>query len=569
MKEYTELLNIKYNNKLFKVLSYKNHKKDFLEIKDNNYYYPELVDLVNLNLIFNIDSEVLYKIDKKDILKGTLAFIAVSNLTILGLTAFDKINYTLNKDKIIETKIEFYNTNGYADEVIYIDNNKDLEKYGLTQASFKDVRETLNNNETINEEYKQYILDFLASLEERLPKIDLSIFNHNLKTLTVTEIENDNWPNNTTGEYDNIRNTILMKTEYHSETEKKMVIYHELGHVLNNTIITLAEENNDYSKNIKVVRVIRSFANKNEKFGLFGVEGFNAVLTDYLISRDWEHFFEYENYKFDSYNEIAVNCFELMKLMDYSFYDYLDGNVNSFIKELSLYNLNNYDENKVVDILDTILAVYRDDNRRLKVENLATAYLLKEEIVKARLKKEFSMGTNEIDILNQTYKLFPYNPDKIYEEISAGYETNICYKRLTVKEKGNDTDGADLIVDSLTETGFGRITLYNDNNNHKEENINIRDVYIYEVGDSYKFCFYKYIDGIKHLYDFETNNEIEEDMFIYSIEAFLQINFDLPTYDENMNSHIIHDFSINTNLINNPYLYEDLEHSYKGKPKTR
>ena len=566
MKELNELLNIKYNSKIFTVFSNKKHRKEFFELKDNNYYYPDLEDLVNLNIIFNTDSEILYKIDKEDILRGALTTVVVANLVIFGLGAINELNYVLNKEKIVESRVEFYNSKGYADDIIYIDKNKYLEEYGVTKASFSDVRETLNQNEHLTLKQKSYINEFLERLEERLPNVDLSVFNYNLKTLIIEEIDNDIWNYSSDGQYDNINNTISIKKEYHSESETYEVIFHELGHVLNNTMITVTEENKDYPVNTKIVRVIRSFANKNEKFGSFGVEGFNTVLTDYLLTREWENYFNYENNKYDAYNEIAVNCFELMKLMDYTFYDYLDGNVNSFMEELSAYTINNYDVNKIVDLLDTINYIYRETDKKIEVVDLANAFLLKEELIKARLKKEFLLGVNELDILKKTYQVFPYSSYETFKEITSGYKTNINYKRLVVKARNDNTAGADILVDNYDDIEYGNITIYDDNG-RIEKNIFIKDVYIYETEDSYKFCYYKDVEGTKYLHDFETNELMDDNMFMFSVEAFLHSNLDIPTIDSNTCSRLIHEFDINTNIINNPYVFSDLEYSFKGKPK--
>lgn len=285
METFKVISKIKYNDQSFYVLINKSLELYFLkELEDGKVLYPTIDEFKALTEIFR-KKQVLtflkhgkdYKIDPKVISKkGRLIAIGMALALIGGgvyladdaiiknqeiqeqieeyqgeLDELEKERIDLIKAKT-GTKVEFLN--GYEREDIYKvdstiipDSNEKLtfcsdfkefsKEAGVPEnPSYEDIIEVLNQNNGVDEKYKDWILEGIGNLEKKLPNANLSVLYYNLKRLTLQE---------TTLEKLKEESDISLVGEYNQETGKasfvkqkdddstKFIIYHEvLGHGL-------------------------------------------------------------------------------------------------------------------------------------------------------------------------------------------------------------------------------------------------------------------------------------------------------------------------------------------------
>ena len=77
-------------------------------------------------------------------------------------------------------------------EMIYVCDNEEVREYlDYDSVSFDEVKNALYENEKINDFYKEQISIFIATLEEKVPNIDLTCFYENLKKLNMVELSKE------------------------------------------------------------------------------------------------------------------------------------------------------------------------------------------------------------------------------------------------------------------------------------------------------------------------------------------------------------------------------------------
>ena len=361
MKNYIKLAKIKYNNKRFVVFSDNNHKKTFIEVKvkDNKevYYYPLLEDVINLNLVFNHGDKLYskkYKFDEKVYAKRKKLrpIINFSLGVIIGISA--TLTYKLTKEK--------YPFFGYkAENKIIVTDNAQLDDLNLEEVTFEDVRQTLNENKNIGLKYKNYILEYLEALEERLPNVDLRIFNKNLKNLYFKVIPIDEWDEPTVaGAYYIADNYIKIKSEYKTEYREKFVIFHELTHVTNSGIYEKEKIDNEYY----VIK--KTYQDLENEYGYGTMEAMTEIITDYLISSNYTMYFTVESHNYDSYKVPANTIFQILKLVDdYTLYDYFNSDIYKFEEVISKYNIE-----EVLPLLDIEVSDEKAGDLEIEESNL-------------------------------------------------------------------------------------------------------------------------------------------------------------------------------------------------------
>ena len=330
---YTRIFRINFNNKQFDIFSDGEHKKVFLEVKDNKYYYPLLEDNVRLSLIYNgNDYNKLYN-DKFNIDGTKIKKIAIN--TVNFLVALTSITSTYLLVRVTNLGGARYT------EDLYINCNAILEDYGYQDVNFNDVRNTLKTKDNFPEKYYNYIEEYISLLERKLPEVDLRVFNKNLETLKLFIEPVEYVDDIRTAYYDLDKNSIFMP-ELNENT--KEIFFHELTHLLNSSQRHIVDENSN---------ITRAFFTKGYGIGIN--EGSTEVITNYLLDEETDNFDDYlnkDNVYFNAYEDfIAPSCFDLFKLIkdDYTVYDYLNGNIEDYKKVLENYGLED-----VVDALDTV-----------------------------------------------------------------------------------------------------------------------------------------------------------------------------------------------------------------------
>ena len=116
----------------------------------------------------------------------------------------------------------------YMDEVL-----KSSGKY-----TFDDLRKAVSKNESL-EEYADYFYDFIDGLEKEYPDLSLTIFYYNLSHTTLHAVDDETMDfvkgDGTLGTFNAKDLEFYINTDAQSEgTDFDYVIYHEIGHMVNN-----------------------------------------------------------------------------------------------------------------------------------------------------------------------------------------------------------------------------------------------------------------------------------------------------------------------------------------------
>lgn len=356
--------------------------------------------------------------------KGTVIFISATVIAN-SISAFVICK---SVPKFIEEKKEVKKT---EDQSNYIKSNtvdyKTICTFVDTQES---VYEIIESNKNLTN-YRNYIYKFVNTLLGNNINIDLTIFKYNLKDLKIIEYEEDEYENlygnSSAAIYNPIYNEIAIKKCDNIEK----YIYHEFGHLLNNTYIE--EYNLSYS-----------FYNKSQDYlGKSLHEGF----TNLFISEQFECNYS-GAYRFEqNYIKILYELLGEQKVKEI----FLEGNVNDLINELdSLYSselgfeniISSMDLNCLYDEAYNKELAKKDNwnNKDKKIEYLDKAYELKKSINRQLVSCEKQNIINKLTTLNEN----GFDTNDFYLTLEECYRSykNFCY--LYYMNNGSD-DLNDLI----------------------------------------------------------------------------------------------------------------------------
>lgn len=527
MGTYIKLVRIRYNNKLFDVYSDKNHRRAFLEVKIENgvqvNYYPQFSDYIYLNGIYNKRFDGIlyskkYNFVEKVLLKNGMA-IGISGLVaayaIVGC-AFIK---DLHKYETIDTPISYEQTAGNFDDDYFTQINSldEFDELGIEQVQFADVRETLRNNQNIVDADKEIINEFIDALEERLPDVDLRTFNMNLKTLKIDRCQNIN---DMTGGYYNVNNntlTLLDSDNYGGFKSEKLVFFHELCHTLNNTIYEYVDSDGIINS------VFKGFQLEKNCYGDAFDESINTVLTDYLMTKDWENYFDQPSHFYISYQTPAKIAYQILKNLDnYSFYDYLDGNVLSFEKAVND-RFDNMDD--IIDALDSYVQSSRE-NEYVDVESL--------DSIEDDIFRKIVLGLCNGNVSD-------YNIYDIVKNIDLcdGRKYDICEDLLT-EYNGKWLVKVDGVSEAYNNPSYDKINFYKDNELVLSDYSREIDICCTEDG-SIHFGHKVYFDDTHYKWvDVITNEDIKPSQRIDCHDTINEV-FNLPE---------AHNIGIDIDLLN-------------------
>lgn len=548
MQEYTKLFRIRYRNKLFDIFCDSHHKKYFLEVKIQDgkeyFYYPELHDYVGLNMIYNTSDGNLYSKKYTFPNLSTVVTVAgISTFLLIGLNIptienFINNHYSLQQeyqenqdDQVLasDTKSHYPKFTRIGD-TIYLYHNDALDDFNFPMISFNEVRNTLQNNSSIPDKYRSYITQFIDCLEERLPDIDLRIFNYNLKALEFKVISNSDWKrSNIDGYYDIDDNQIFVKEAYKDSSREKEVIFHELGHTLNNAYMEYTDP-----KNSKLYHIIKHFETTNDYGNSFS-EGMNSILTSYLLSNSWQTYFQESARHFNSYNDVASLEYQILLLDDsYNLYDYLNGNVDYLEKYLKPLDLL-----ETVDILDTFLK----SDGEITMEDKDSFCELEQKIIGQRIIQECELGKSDLEIYksfqglyltyNNFYSICSQQLDQIHPDWT------IRMREASEKDKTTFIENKDGDLEELTyKTLAPEIHIYS--SDQLLCNTSLNQILIYSTFDdeenTYHFGRIDYDNDV--LYDIISNQQVDREELkkVAQLSALLR---QFARYDIDLNISIL------------------------------
>ena len=285
MEFYKVVAKIKYKENVFYVMINRACQKYFMkELADGSVIYPTLQEFKELYEIFNQKQALAafkigrdYQINPKLIAKGKkfaavgLA-VAVIGASVPGLV--DRFRLPKNvierqSEEEKETLEDFYrkagydfrSLAGYEDERMYrlheyviskeelrVIECQDFDEFARlmeiqSKPTYSEVWNTLLNNNEIDEKYKMWLLEGMENLEKKLPNMDLTVLNYNLKRLklkaaTDEEINRNKNLGERVGRFD-----AETGAAYFVDTEddmfNKFVVLHEvLGHGISEAVVT-------------------------------------------------------------------------------------------------------------------------------------------------------------------------------------------------------------------------------------------------------------------------------------------------------------------------------------------
>lgn len=246
MEEFKVLLEIKYKENKYKILVNQNHQKYFIKVLENKeLVYPTLEEFKELYNIFGCNQirekhfaiksckhGKKIKIEPKIIFKNTLISLAMA-LTIIGGTKIlttdstqislpakedisnsqsEEINVEENNIEEIQemfeqigAKIEQVSDNLFVvksienEETIYCHSANEFSQYlDVQNPTFDDVKQVLECNANIKDEYKAIMRNGINILQEKMPDVNLSALYYNISRMKIYEKEPEQIRNETT-----------------------------------------------------------------------------------------------------------------------------------------------------------------------------------------------------------------------------------------------------------------------------------------------------------------------------------------------------------------------------------
>lgn len=234
-----KLFNIHYNKKVFTIFLCENGRKTFLELSNGKYNYPLLNDFLNLNKIYNekdyttmysnnINSPLLYPKKYKfreavvNITRGISAVLVV-------LTTFEATSFLL-KGKTYEVEInnnELQIKTKYSNNIYFDDSQKLDKNLGKESIPLDEVINAINNNDNLEEKYKECAIKLAKYINMKYPLTDNRIFYDNIKNMRIKKLPDNIIYKHIVGIYEVDYNIIKIKEKWNSNEE---VILHELAH---------------------------------------------------------------------------------------------------------------------------------------------------------------------------------------------------------------------------------------------------------------------------------------------------------------------------------------------------
>ena len=538
-ESYIKLIRIRYHQKIFDIFGDKNHQKTFLEVRIENgkevYYYPILKDYIGLNNIYNKPFNGVLNSKKYSFQSKVMIATYMMGISLIigqGLT-INNLNYELQRipvtyeplqesnsisveektqqPEIEQLKIEEEKDSFSLEDIdpsmycqdeskIMVYDNEVLTALGVPEVSFEEAHLTLDNNTKISPEHKKYMHQFLNVLEKKMPEVDLRILNSNWKDLEYAiDLDQEGEVNGSWSMYDK---KLHLKKEYiNSETgtfdEKRFisVLAHELVHTLNYGTLTITDPNT-----LEEITLTKFFQRTN--YGESFSEGFTTILANYLLSDDYENYFEQENPSFSSYQETTPICYQIYKGMDnYNMYDFIDKDISYFSQKVSEEGLED-----AVLVVDTYYESLEglEEGDILETEELDQ---LLEEVLEKRIEKEVEKGSSNLKILSIVDKIpsEDYNIDKwkVTREILKGREDNVLYI-LSDQEKN-----AGLTEEEQLQKGYATVRI---SRGEEKEPLNITPkmitIYLNEQNGIPEYRF-AYLTLNQEYHDVETEEVVQ------------------------------------------------------------
>lgn len=240
---FKRLFQIKFNNKYFDIFIDSYNRKTFLEVVNGKYRYSLFEDYVALNKIYNqknifvFDGERLTRHQERNIRYYFKEFVRVyiGNYALL-LTALYGVSMVtgITDSRIIKLK---FDNNKIDLEVEFIsgsivNHSSELDDIlGYKNISLEEVIDTINLNDSIPQEYKNYAIDLAKFIKNKYPQTDMRIYYENMKDMIIKVSNEANMGEHIAGTYNCYSNVTSIRDDH---TDSRQVVTHEFAHSYHN-----------------------------------------------------------------------------------------------------------------------------------------------------------------------------------------------------------------------------------------------------------------------------------------------------------------------------------------------
>lgn len=271
-------------------------------------------------------------------------------------------------------------------EYEFLDSIDELKNYFTDNVTFNMVRESLNNNLYITDEYREYTHEFINLVEQKFSNLDLTIFNENIKIFQVNEIPEAKMKQEKNREayYDIFNVIITMHDEHENIDRKKYCYFHELWHMFNN--LYLKVDNTIFYKTPTLY----------ELSGTAFDEGMNTFLTEQIM-----------NVGLPSYTK-QYDQIKILYIIygDELLYTYLDSGIEGVEMRLSedigyqdayqlIKDMNselNGELSNPISIFDTLIKLYLSGGNESRSKSVQIFDILENVIYTEKIKKDILLN---------------------------------------------------------------------------------------------------------------------------------------------------------------------------------
>lgn len=413
-----KLFNIHYNKKVFTIFLCENGRKTFLELSNGKYHYPLLNDFLNLNKIYNekdyttmysnnINSPLLYPKKYKfreavvNITRGISAVLVV-------LTTFEATSFLL-KGKTYEVEInnnELQIKTKYSNNIYFDDSQKLDKNLGKESVPLDKVINAINNNDNLNEKYKECAIKLAKFLSIKYPLTDNRIFYDNIKNMRIQKLPDNIFYKHIAGIYKD--NTIKIKEKWNSDEE---VILHELAHSYHHW----------HSKNDLVGKYRTTILGSS----------LNEAMTNKVISGITD---------VTTYRREGKILDYLLTLVNYNYYDYEQGGITKLYNMLKeKYPLTDMDY--IFNCSDAMCDTEINTGENIKIEETPEFLDAMFNLCTENIRRNNNLYVNILNFLNlidcKSYPLIAENYINKYNQVLKDMNIDITIPNDIIKDSEN------------------------------------------------------------------------------------------------------------------------------------
>ena len=415
-----KLFNIHYNNKVFTIFLCENGRKTFLELSNGKYHYPLLNDFLNLNKIYNEkDYTTMYSNNIKSSLLYPKKYKfreAVVNITrgisavLVVLTTFEATSFLL-KGKTYEVEInnnELQIKTKYSNNIYFDDSQKLDKNLGKESVPLDEVINAINNNDNLDEKYKECAIKLAKYINMKYPLTDNRIFYDNIKNMRIKKLPDNITYKHIVGIYEVDYNIIKIKEKWNSNEE---VILHELAHSYHH------------------------WCSKNDLVGKYRTTILGSSLNEAMTNKVISGITDVTTYR----REGKILDY-LLTLVNYNYYDYEQGGITKLYNMLKeKYPLTDMDY--IFNCSDAMCDTEINTGENIKIEETPEFLDAMFNLCIENIRRNSNLYVNILNFLNlidcKSYPLIAENYINKYNQVLKDTNIDITIPNDIIKDSEN------------------------------------------------------------------------------------------------------------------------------------